>query len=176
MNVPLRDRIPESRRRAVAMAVVAALVLVPALVWAAARLVGGSGTGGEGAGARPDLPSEITLPRMDPPELLAAGRLAAPRGLQAAGEVTVWRQPDGKVVVRLDDLSVPQGRGAAVFLVPRGGATRPDGGVALGTLPVDTGSVNLVLPAGAEAPPTSTLVVWSETRRALLASATTAAP
>lgn len=118
------------------------------------------------------LPSGLTQPTFGLPARLAAGRLAGLAGHRGAGDASVWRQPDGTHIVRLDDYEVSNVGGLAVYLVPGAAADRTDGGVRLGPLPAHRGTVNVPIPPGAAVTPPLTVLVWSDEARLPVASAT----
>ena len=148
-------------------------------VVAAAVVVGGaflSGGGGGDDAAPPSssggaFPVEVTLPPISAPAILATGRLVPAAGQAGGGEVTVVRQPDSSVIVRLDRLDLPGGPGVAAYLVSAESALRPDGGTLLGRFTADRASHNLPVPGGTEPGPGATVLLWSESGQRPLASA-----
>lgn len=118
------------------------------------------------------LPPGLTQPSIVVPAQVASGRLTGLAGHRAAGAASVWRQPDGSHIVRLDQYDVSNVSGLAVYLLPGAAADRIDGGIRLGALRANRGTVNLAIPGGTTVSPPLTVLIWSEDARLPVAHAT----
>lgn len=113
-----------------------------------------------------------SIPSFTPPAQLTSGPLAGLMGHRGSGEASIWRQPDGSLVVRLEGFDVSNVGALTVYLVPGRGKDRPEGGVRLGQLRDNRGSVNLPVPAGIDVSYELTVLIWSEASLLPVASAT----
>lgn len=116
----------------------------------------------EPAPAPPPAPTPEPSPTPKPAPVatrLSAGQIA---GIdhEARGRVSIIRAPDSSLVVRFEDFDIEGVPDARVYLVPGRDARRP-GGVSLGKLPGNRGTVlDIAVPAGVDAGPGWTVLVW----------------
>jgi hypothetical protein len=106
------------------------------------------------------------------PERLRVGMF---RGIdhRASGTVAVYRQPDGRYVVGLEDIDIQPGPDYDLYVVPGEGREDTKGGVRLGDLRGNRGTQFYEVPAGVnleEGP--WTVLVWCQTFAVPVAGAT----
>ena len=105
------------------------------------------------------------------PVRLSSGRL---EGLDhdASGSVSLIRSPDGSLVVRFESFDIQGVPDPRVYLVPGADVERP-GGVSLGALKGNRGRVlDYAVPAGTDAGPGWTVLVWCRAFSVPVANAT----
>ncbi|MGH9223427.1 MAG: DM13 domain-containing protein [Acidimicrobiales bacterium] len=107
------------------------------------------------------------------PVKLATGQLRGLAGHRGSGEVAIYRQPDGSLLVRFEDFDVSSVPAPVVYLVPGPNQQRP-GGVKLGALRGNNGNLNIALPAGTEVNGPHTVLIWCEAFSVPVAGATAA--
>lgn len=93
------------------------------------------------------------------PVKLSTGQLSGLDGHRGSGEASVYRQPDGSILVRLEGFSVSNVPDPIVYLVPGADKERP-GGIRLGTLRGNQGNQNFTLPAGTDVSGPQTVLIW----------------
>jgi hypothetical protein len=107
------------------------------------------------------------------PVALASGAL---RGIDhdARGTVKLYRQPDGTLVVGLEDIDIESGPDFKLYVVPGHDAVRPgDGGVNLGGLKGNQGTQFYAVPPETELTPGEwTVLVWCRAFAVPIAHAT----
>jgi hypothetical protein len=113
------------------------------------------------AGGAPEGPAAAPAPEPPPadPVRLSSGRL---QGLDhdASGSASLIRSPDGSLVVRFEDFDIQGVPDPRVYLVPGTDVEGP-GGVSLGALKGNRGQVlDYAVPAGTDAGPGWTVLVW----------------
>lgn len=128
------------------------------------------------------LPATVTAPpdRVEPapaasqpaPERLRSGPIT---GIdhRASGTVAIYRQPDGRYVVGLEDIDIQPGPDYDLYIVP--GENREDtkGGIRLGDLRGNRGTQFYDVPAGADLENGPwTVLVWCQTFAVPVAGAT----
>lgn len=118
------------------------------------------------------LPELVAAPAG--PQRLRAGRI---RGIdhRASGTAVIYRQPDGRYVVGLEDIDIQPGPDYDLYVVP--GADRKDtkGGVRLGDLRGNRGTQFYEVPAGVNLEDGPwTVLVWCQTFAVPVAGATPA--
>jgi hypothetical protein len=123
------------------------------------------------AGA-PAPPTETTEP-----EVPVRFRVGAFRGIdhRAEGTVALYRHPDGRFVVGLEDFDIQPGPDYDLYLVPGDDRDGLDGGVRLDDLRGNRGTQFYDVPEGLDlADGTWTVLVWCETFAVPIANATPA--
>ena len=126
--------------------------------------------------AAPPVPAphaEAPPPPPSQPVSLSTGTL---RGIDhdASGSASLIRSPDGSLVVRFQDFDIQNVPDPRVYLVPGGDARQP-GGVSLGGLKGNRGQVlDYQVPAGTDAGPGWTVLVWCRAFSVPIANATQA--
>lgn len=123
-----------------------------------------------------DQPAAGPRPAQEP--ALVATRLSAGQiaGIdhRARGRVSLIRSPESSLVVRFEDFDIEGVPDPRVYLVPGRDARRP-GGVSLGKLPGNRGTVlDIAVPAGVDAGPGWTVLVWCGAFSVPVANATQA--
>jgi hypothetical protein len=113
-----------------------------------------------------------TAPGSPGPQRLRAGAF---RGIdhRASGTAVIYRQPDGRYVVGLEDIDIQPGPDYDLYVVP--GADRGDskGGIRLGDLRGNRGTQFYEVPASADLEDgTWTVLVWCQTFAVPVAKAT----
>jgi hypothetical protein len=91
---------------------------------------------------------------------------------RASGDVLLVVPANGPAVVRLESLDVEAGPDYVVDLVPRAGATTPDGGVRLDRLRGNRGDQNYPVPAGTPLDRPLTVLIWCRAFAVPVAAAT----
>ena len=105
------------------------------------------------------------------PVKLATGQFRGLAGHRGSGEAAIYRQPDGSLVVRLEDFEVSSVPAPVVYLVPGSNQQRP-GGAKLGVLRGNNGNQNFAVPAGTDVSGDTTILVWCEAFSVPVAGAT----
>ena len=106
------------------------------------------------------------MPPASGPELLAAGRFRDVDAIhKGSGDAKVYRLPDGKLLVRLENLDVANGPDLYVWLAkhadPGTADDVTDGGyVDLGRLKGNKGNQNYEVPAGTDPAAYGSVVIW----------------
>jgi hypothetical protein len=128
-----------------------------------------------GPAESPAAPTTTVAPAPAGPVKVTTGQLRGLAGHRGSGEAAVWRQPDGSLLVRLEDFSVSNAPALVLYLVPGADRDRIEGGVRLGGLRGNQGSQNFTLPAGTPVGGEQTLLIWCDTFAVPVAGATQAA-
>jgi hypothetical protein len=101
-------------------------------------------------------------------------RAGAIRGIdhRASGTAVIYRQPDGRYIVGLEDIDIQPGPDYDLYVVP--GENREDtkGGVRLGDLRGNRGTQFYDVPAGINLEDPRTVLVWCQTFAVPVANAT----
>jgi hypothetical protein len=127
----------------------------------------------DAAGVAPESPASGPAPAPAPagPVRVSSGRL---QGLDhdASGSASLIRSPDGSLVVRFESFDIQGVPDPRVYLVPGTDVERP-GGVSLGGLKGNRGQVlDYAVPAGTDAGPGWTVLVWCRAFSVPIANAT----
>lgn len=93
----------------------------------------------------------------------------------ATGVASVYRQPDGSLVVELKDIDVESGPDYFVHVVPGVDREDPDGGANLGKLRGNRGTQYYEIPAGTEIEGDWTVLIWCRAFAVPVANATQSA-
>ena len=120
--------------------------------------------------AEAPAPSEPAAPR---PTRVSSGRL---QGLDhdASGSASLIRSPDGSLVVRFENFDIQGVPDPRLYLAP-GADVQQAGGVSLGALKANRGRVfDYAVPAGTDAGPGWTVLVWCRAFSVPIANATQA--
>jgi hypothetical protein len=104
------------------------------------------------------------------PVRISSGRLRG-IGHHATGGAAVYRVADGSYVVRFEQADIQNAPDPYVYLVPRRGATRPDGGTRLGRLRATRGEFNQPAPRDFDYAREFTVLVWCKKFATPIASA-----
>jgi hypothetical protein len=102
-------------------------------------------------------------------------RVGAFRGIdhRASGTVAVYRQPDGRFVVGLEDFDIQPGPDYDLYVVPGTNRDRRDGGTRLDDLKGNRGTQFYEVPVGLDlANGDWTVLVWCQTFGVPVANAT----
>lgn len=127
--------------------------------------------------ARAAPTTTMAAARRAPPASLApvALRSATIEGIdhRASGTAVIYRQPDGSLVVGLEDIDIQPGPDYDLYLVPGAGRETTDGGVRLDDLRGNKGTQYYPVPAATEVAKTAwTVLVWCQTFDVPVAGAT----
>lgn len=108
------------------------------------------------AAAAPEPPND--------PVLLGAGSFVGLAGHSGSGDAGVFRQPDGSLVVRLENFDIQNGPDLKLYVVPGPDMTSlADGSINLGDLRGNVGNQTYELPPGTDLTPGAyTVLVWCE--------------
>lgn len=120
------------------------------------------------------VPPPTTAPSAPQPVRLRAGSF---RGVdhRASGTVAIYRQPDGRYVVGLEDIDIQPGPDYDVYVVPGADRTDRDGGRRLDDLRGNRGTQYYDVPEGADLGEGAwSVLVWCQTFAVPVATATLA--
>ena len=112
----------------------------------------------------PAEPDDGAAPSAADPVLLGAGMFVGLAGHDGSGDAGVFRDPDGRQVVRFERFDIENGPDLEVYLVPGADQTTlADGSVHLGSLKGNVGDQTYDVPPGQEiGPGVHTVLVWCE--------------
>jgi hypothetical protein len=119
----------------------------------------------------PTEPAPVPAPASGPQRL----RSGSFRGIdhRASGTVAIYRQPDGRYVVGLEDFDIQPGPDYDVYLVPGENREETKGGVRLGDLRANRGTLFYDVPAGIDLENGPwTVLVWCQTFAVPVANST----
>jgi len=105
------------------------------------------------------------------PVELTRGALAG-IGHRAQGTASLYRLPDGRAIVRLEDIDIEPGPDYDVYLVAGAGQRAPSGGRNLGDLRGNQGSQNYDIAGALDEGVTYTVLIWCERFAVPVANAT----
>ena len=118
-------------------------------------------------------PTPDSPPAPTGPQKLATGSLRGLAGHRGSGDATVYRQPDGSFLIRLEEFDVSNVPAPVLYVVPGAGRDGPGGGVKLGGLRGNQGNQNFTVPAGTDLQGPQTVLIWCEAFSVPVAAATT---